>query len=161
MIVNDIRVIWPKLAKIGFYCAGRAQKWNFLKNFCSGLLVCSFGMKKWTNKFYRDSEGQAKIGCSSLWAGQNFKQGTGSPLQPSPAQNPFLPRYCAAIVVRIVNFGETSPRSARAGTSRCLSVVSSYCEATTTQFTGCACSMFMCMVRVWIISYDIYFLNSS
>ena len=23
-------------------------------------------MKKWTNKFYRDFEGQAKIGCSSL-----------------------------------------------------------------------------------------------
>ena len=66
MIVNDIRVIWPKLAKIGFYRAGRAQKWKFLTNFCSGVLDCSFGMKKWTNKFYRDFEGQAKIGCSSL-----------------------------------------------------------------------------------------------
>ena len=31
------------------------------------MLDCSFGMKKWTNKFYRDFEGQAKIGCSSLW----------------------------------------------------------------------------------------------
>ena len=66
IIVNDIWVIWQKLAKIGFYRTGRAQKWKFLKNFCSGVLVCSFGMKKWTNKFYRDFEGQAKIGCSSL-----------------------------------------------------------------------------------------------
>ena len=72
MIVNDIRVIWPKLAKIGFYRAGRAQKWKFLKNICSGVLVCSFGRKKWTNKFYRDFEGQAKIGCSSLCVLEGF-----------------------------------------------------------------------------------------
>ena len=66
MLVNDISLILPKLGKISFYRPVRTKKLKIFENFCSGVLVWSFGMKKWTNKFYRDFEGQAKIGCSSL-----------------------------------------------------------------------------------------------
>ena len=48
MLVNDISLILAKLGKIGFYRPVRTQKLKIFENFCSWVLVWSFGMKKWT-----------------------------------------------------------------------------------------------------------------
>ena len=76
-LVNDISLIWPKLGKIGFYRPVRTQKLKIFENFCSGVLVWSFGMKKWTgNDCQWHQSDMAKIGQNwllSRWAGSKMK----------------------------------------------------------------------------------------
>ena len=76
-LVNDISLIWPKLGKIGFYRPVRTQKLKIFENFCSGVLVWSFGMKKWTgNDCQWHQSDMAKIGQNwllSRWADSKMK----------------------------------------------------------------------------------------